>query len=497
MGARDSQNLSNAAAWLLSGANDSASIAIAPDVTYAQLRDDVDALATLLAVRCPAGARILLSSARSQSAIVDMLAVIAAGLVAVPLAPDATSESCRAILASAKPVARLGDFGRRTEHLDGVSDARHLPRVRPHNSDGLVPGDVALILYTSGTTSAPKGVMITHRNLIANVTSVLQTVAITDGDVVSLVLPLHYSFGISMLCITLRAGATAVPHADVRLPSVVTEELALNGTTVLAGVALHFERFLAVGPGFGDLRLPSLRLLVCAGGPIRPAVLQQLRDRLPETQISLAYGQTEATARISHLPTEEIDRRPRSIGRGIHGVAVLVLNEHGAPVAPGDIGEIYVRGDNVMAGYVDDPEGTAQVLTPLGLRTRDQATVDIDGYIYVLGRNSDFVKFRGVRLNVLELEEAAEQLPYVNEALASLITDDAGVEALILDVVFVDGPAENPGTRFRRDLMGVLPAGKRPTIVRSVSSVPRTSNGKKLRSARQQLVPDDLVGSPR
>lgn len=193
------------------------------------------------------------------------------------------------------------------------------------------------------------------------------------------------------------------------------------------------------------------------------------------------YGQTEATARLSYLAVDQLERRPTSIGRGIPGVELTVRDSSGRLVAPGQVGEVYARGENVMAGYLGDKAATAAVLTPWGLRTHDLATIDEDGYIYLRGRTADFAKIRGVRVSLPEVEALAEELNFVAEALASVEIDPDGNEQIALFVRLDADAIAEEWAQLQRVIRRRLPASKRPARVESIDWIPRTASGKKLR----------------
>ena len=161
--------------------------------------------------------------------------------------------------------------------------------------------------------------------------------------------------------------------------------------TGFAGVPSHYQILLRTTT-LKRMHFPKLRLLQQAGGRLAPAFVKELRDTLPGVQIFLMYGQTEATARLTYLPPELVDEKPGSIGKGIPGVKVQVLDESGNEVSPGQVGEIVAEGDNITLGYWQDSAETEACFRNGRLYTGDLATVDEDGFIYVVDRVRDFLK---------------------------------------------------------------------------------------------------------
>jgi acyl-CoA synthetase (AMP-forming)/AMP-acid ligase II len=195
------------------------------------------------------------------------------------------------------------------------------------------------------------------------------------------------------------------------------------------------------------------------------------------------YGQTEATARLSILSPEEWERKPGSIGRGIPGVQLQVVNDEGQPVAAGEEGEIVARGENIMLGYWNDAEETARTLQPEGLRTGDLARVDADGYITIVGRKSDIIKSGAYRLHPAEIEAVIAAHPLVAEAAVVGLADEIWGERPVAYVVRTQANKTPGGVEVRAEEIiefcrGRLPRHKAVREVRFVEKLPRTSSGK-------------------
>lgn len=453
--------------------------------SYAELGERVAAGAASLRAELPPGGLVLLSPAPTSKAIAAYLAVMRAGMVAVPVDPGSGEEKIATILEQAQPAARIGDFGRLTAALAGVPEWQPPRRQEPLAGRPPAtpsPDAPALVLYTSGTTAAPKGVVLSHRNLAANTASILAAVPLHRGDVVALVLPLHYSYGLSVLHTTLAAGAQLAPAPDFAIPAECARRLARAGTTVFPGVPFHFNALLDHRTGFDREGMPDLRAAMVAGGAMPTRLVSSFRRRFPDADLHVMYGQTEATARLSSLPPSELTTHPGSIGRGIPGVELTVLRADGTPVAAGEVGEIHARGDNVMRGYLGDAAASAAALGPHGLRTGDLARVDAEGHIYIVGRRSEFAKLRGVRVSLAAVEAALESCSEVAEAVVMAVAGDRGEESLVAEVALDGGAgATDPVHSLQRQLRDLLPSLERPRRIRLVDSIPRTASGKKIR----------------
>jgi acyl-CoA synthetase (AMP-forming)/AMP-acid ligase II len=199
---------------------------------------------------------------------------------------------------------------------------------------------------------------------------------------------------------------------------------------------------------------------------------------LPGARPVVMYGQTEATARLSYLPPGDLDRKPGSIGRGIPGVILEVLDEEGRPVEPGAVGEIVATGENIMRGYWNDPEETAHVLDEDGrLWTGDLARVDAEGYISIVGRAKDIIKSGAFRINPREIEDLMAEIPGVVSGAV------LGVPDAILGEKMLACVQPEPGVRLEakavlRFLRERLPHWKLPQEIRFCEDFPRTSSGK-------------------
>ena len=355
----------------LAAADPGAPVVHGDPLTYGELRERVAASASALRAELPPRANVLLAMAWSSEAIVAYLATMRAGLAAIPIDPGSTRQAVERILGETGAAASIGDFGSLAPLLDRVPTWPLGTREGGPGSPSPLPEAEApaLVLYTSGTTAAPKGVVLSHGNLAANTASILAAVPMLRSDVVALVLPLHHSYGLSVLHTTLATGAKLAPMPPFAVPSDCVRGLASARATVFPGVPFHFGALLGRPTGFDRNGLPDLRCAMVAGGPMPTRLAAAFAQRFPGVELHVMYGQTEATARLSALPPGELRRHPGSIGRGIPGVELAVLRPNGAEVRPGEIGELYARGENVMRGYLGDETASAEVLTPLGLRT--------------------------------------------------------------------------------------------------------------------------------
>lgn len=335
---------------------------------------------------------------------------------------------------------------------------------------------VAAILYTSGTTGAPKGVTLTHANFSANVDAIIDYLALRADDSILTILPFYYSYGASVLHTHLAVGARLVIEQNLVFPHLIVESMVRERVSGFSGVpstyALLLDRVDLAGQD-----LSALRYVTQAGGAMPQALTRRLRDALPHVRLVVMYGQTEATARLAWLPPERIDEKAGSAGMAIPGVQLQVRDDHGQPLAAGQAGELWVRGDNVMAGYWNDPVATAEVLHGGWLRTGDMGHLDADGYLFLAGRRSDMIKTGAHRVHPLDIEEAVAELPGIVEVAAVGIDDATLGQAIKVVVVLASGMPPD-ADRIRAHCRQRLAAYKIPRQVEFVSALPKTASGK-------------------
>lgn len=348
----------------------------------------------------------------------------------------------------------------------------------------------AVLMFTSGTTARPRVVRITHQNIQANTESIINYLELTAADRIMTILPFDYCFGTSLLHTHLRVGGSLVLSRFL-YPETVLDLLEATECTGLAGVPSIYQTLLR-NTTFPKRQFKSLRKVQQAGGKLSSILIEELIAALPEAKIYVMYGQTEATARLSYLPPDLLKTKLGSVGRGIPGVALRVINETGAEVKPGEMGEIVAQGDNISPGYLDDPEATAEKFKQGLLYTGDMATVDEEGFIYIMDRKADFIKSYGHRVSSQVVEACVLELTDVVAAAAIGVPDMVRGEAIQVYVTLRQGSKLNPA-----EIIGhckqKLAAHAVPHEAIIVKSLPLNDNGKVLKSVlRQQVIETGL-----
>jgi long-chain acyl-CoA synthetase len=354
-----------------------------------------------------------------------------------------------------------------------------------------VPGDIggdspACILYTSGTTGNPKGVVLSHRNLASNCAAICEYLQLTDQDSVVCILPFHYSYGSSVLHTHIQAGGRIVLEKNFVYPHVVVETMARERVTGFAGVPPTFALLLSRVP-LANYDLSGLRYLTQAGGAMSPALTQRLREALPDVAVFVMYGQTEATARLTYLPPQYLTEKLGSVGIPVPGVSIQVRTEDGAVAATGTVGEIWAKGPNVMLGYWNNPAATAEVLRDGWLKTGDMGRIDEDGFLFIVGRRSDMIKAGAHRVHPQDIEDAIAELEGVEEAAAVGVDDETLGQTICVFVVPKAGVTLTP-MQVQAHCRDRLANYKVPKRVEIVATLPRTANGKVRRAELAERV---------
>jgi len=339
--------------------------------------------------------------------------------------------------------------------------------------------DVAVILFTSGSTGNPKGVMLTHYNLIYNTSSIIEYLKLSERDRVETVLPFYYCYGTSILHTHFRVGGSLVINNKFMFPQTVLEDINKYKCTGFSGVPSTYQILLRM-TDIKNIKFPSLRYITQAGGKLPEIFIKQLIDILKGVDIFIMYGQTEATARLSYLPPHLINEKMNSIGRGLKGTDLLVLNNGGARVKSGETGEVVARGGNIMKGYFNDTDETDKVLKQGYLYTGDLAKVDDEGYIYIVSREKNIIKSGGIRISPKEIEDIILQIPQVVECVVIGVEDDILGEAVKAFVVLTENKSFIDFKYIIDFCKKQLPTYKTPRYIEFLKALPKNSSGKVL-----------------
>jgi amino acid adenylation domain-containing protein len=438
---------------------------------------------------------------------------------------DHSEASC--VVSDTRQLLSVPTFaGRPVVNLDEMPQAKE--RFDPEPVAGR---DLALLIYTSGSTGLPKGVMVSHDNLLAGTEIVSEYLGLGDRDVVLSVLPFSFDYGLNQLLTALFVGGTLVIQRSL-FPRDVCQTLAREQITGLAGVPTLWLQLTGRHSPFLRTAYPSLRYITNSGGRLPETTVRLIREAHPHTQIYLMYGLTEAF-RSTYLPPDQIDVRPSSMGKAIPRNEVLVINEQGGLCQPGEVGELVHRGPTVAMGYWHDPETTARVYRPNPLQqgsdpggsfrdprdgtfqqgsdpvgsscdplqqgsdprtevvvfSGDLVKTDAEGYLYYVGRRDKQIKSRGIRVSPEEVERCIYSSALISHVVSFGVPRDDG-ENDIVAVVIPHDPSRFCQETLEEFCRNEMPEYMSPRVIWSLDAFPLTSSGKPDRCLIQQMYVD-------
>jgi amino acid adenylation domain-containing protein len=477
-------------------------------LSFAELRDA--ALAGAAALRADGvgrGDRVAVCMAKNADQAVAILAILAADAVIVPILPSLVQDNIEHIVRDSGARVAVTDSGRADELRKAAPDLRlltaaDLRAIAPAHApvpQRAIGADLAGIIYSSGSTGRPKGIMITHRNICDGARIVARYLGTRRDDRIGSVLSLNFDYGLNQLWQTLLTGARLYLH-ELVFPASLFRFLEQERITVLplmpVMVTRMFDPRLLRRRPEGDLS--AVRCVSSSGGPVSGRMLEQLSATFPAAGIHLMYGLTEAF-RSTYLHPDELARRPGSIGKAIPDVEILVLDDHGEPVGPGEPGELVHRGGCVAKGYWNAPEATARRFRSLPrfpgetvVFSGDLVTRDEDGFLYFLGRRDAMIKTSGFRVSPTEVEIVAARFPGIDSCVAVGLPNEEIGEDIALAYTS-DGPVDRE--RFLHHLKGGLPAHMVPHFLLP-RPTPFPSTGNQGKIDRQEVRAELLERRP-
>ena len=465
-------------------------------VSFEELYSTSLTLAHIISDRLGTDNKIILISQNNLFFITCYLAIIKSGNVCVPLNPSIEQGNfnfiegvtkCELSFVSEKSNLKLiikneiinesvlKELIEQNENNNKASGNTKL-REEPFDENRL-----AEILFTSGSTGVPKGVMLTHLNLRANTESILSYLKLTSNDSMLLVLPLYYCYGLSVLHTHLKVGASIFLNNNFILLGSVIGNLIKYESTGFAGVPSHFQMLLRKSQTFKNTDFPHLRYVTQAGGKLHEAFIEEFVTAFPTVDFFVMYGQTEATARLTYLPSTLVKSKIGSIGKPIPGVTLKVVDKDGKSVGVGEVGEIVVKGDNIMKGYFNDPVGTSETLKDGWLYTGDLGKTDEEGFVFLTARKKGILKIGGERISPKEIEEVIVSIPEVIDSTVIAIYDELLGEAIkAIVVVNEDSDHDDLRSKILNLCKQKLASSKTPKVIEFTSKFALNSIGKKV-----------------
>jgi len=474
-------------------------------LTYRDVNAEADRVAALLRANGVArGDRVAIVLENSVEAIVSIFATLKAGAVFVMISPATKAQKlgfvlnnsrATALISDQRHVARFDSLWTTTPHLkvvviEGTGPLPVISKTTAAFSQTVeLPGsarravnidvDLAALVYTSGSTGHPKGVMLTHLNMVSAATSINTYLENTERDIILSALPLSFDYGLYQTLLAFQVGATLVLERSFTYPHALLETLVkerATGFPIVPPVAAILRQL-----DLANYDFSTLRYITNTGAALPTAHVSELRAALPHVNLYLMYGLTECK-RVSYLPPSEVDARPDSVGRGMPNEEVFIVDERGNRLESG-IGELVIRGSNVMKGYWELPEETDRVLKPgtlpgeRVLYSGDIFRMDADGYLYFVGRKDDIIKTGAEKVSPKEIENVLHSLDGVAQAVVVGVSDPILGEAVKAIVTLCSGTTLTAAD-VRRHCARHLEHFMVPKFVEFRSSLPTTSTGK-------------------
>lgn len=346
--------------------------------------------------------------------------------------------------------------------------------------------DLASLIYTSGSTGFPKGVMLSHLNMVSAVTSITQYLENVESDVILNVLPLSFDYGLYQLLMTFYFGGKLILERSFSYPFSIINTIVhekVTGFPIVPTIA----RMIIQLNNVNNYNFDHLRYISNTGAHLPHSHIKQLQEIFPKTKIFCMYGLTECK-RVSYLPPDKIDQKLNSVGKAMPNIEVTIVNKKGEKVRPGEIGELVVRGSNVMQGYWQLSEETEKMLKPglnsweKNLYTGDLFRMDEEGYLYFVSRKDDIIKSKGEKVSPREIENVLYKIPEVAEAAVVGLENELLGQAIKAFIVLKNGKLLdknyiiNHCYQYLEDFMI-------PKFVEFRSQLPKTNSGKIQKSA--------------
>jgi amino acid adenylation domain-containing protein len=470
--------------------------------TYGELARRAQAVAAALRERgIRRGDRVALFLDNGVEFVAGMLATLTLGAVFMPINPSTKEDKLAYMLGDARAGALLTHDS--LAHVWGPAVASS-PSVRsvvvagqavdaggavlPWPGPGDAPAepdsidqDLAAIIYTSGSTGVPKGVMLTHLNMVSAARSVSTYLGLRSDDVILCALPLSFDYGLYQVLMAFRLGASVVLERNFSFPVEVLQTMARERVTVFPGVPTMFSLLMAHA-NLAAFDLGALRMITNTAAALSETHIQRLRALFPQAELFSMYGLTECK-RVTYLPPEQLDIRPTSVGRGMPNQEVWLVDDEGRRLPNGATGELVIRGSHVMRGYWEKPEETAARLKPgplageMVLYSGDLFRTDSAGWLYFVARRDDIIKSRGEKVSPREVENAISSLEGVFEVAVVGVPDDVLGQAVKAFVTLVPG-AHLTERDVIRHCLAHVENFMAPKYVEFVESLPKTGTGK-------------------
>lgn len=477
--------------------------------TYADLAARMNTLAhTLRTSGVKRGDRVALFLDNSVEMAVGVYATLAIGAVFMPVNALTKQDKLAYLLNDSRATALVTDMALENIWINALAENKSVmiaivvsgitanfpaslaSRCIPYPTDliteritepATIDCDLASIIYTSGSTGEPKGVMLTHLNMVSATRSVSGYLELNADDIIICVLPLAFDYGLYQLLMSVKLGATLVLERSFVFPIKVLEMMAREKVTVFPGVPTIFSLLMNL-KGLEKFDLAALRKITNTAAALSEEHIRRLRSLFPQAILYSMYGLTECK-RVTYLPPDQLDTRPTSVGRGMPNEEVWLVDDAGNRLPNGSTGELVIRGSNVMRGYWEKPAETAKRLKPgpnageLVLYSGDLFRTDNEGWLYFVARRDDIIKSRGEKVSPREVENAIYSLEGVQDVAVIGVPDEVLGQAIKAFIVQREG-FNLTEREVIRHCLARLENFMAPKLVEFVAELPKTDTGK-------------------
>ena len=462
-----------------------------PNINYQDLRNEVEKIAGLIAgYGVNKGSAVSIVLENTLDFMVDFLAVTRAGAIAAPLNPAYTVDEFKFFMEDADAKLVIVSDGA-TSAIEAANSLSIPFLISSVNSDGKVvlshgdnnlfksidpenpsPDDIALFLHTSGTTSRPKGVPLTHSNLMTSLSNIVKTYGLTENDTALVVMPLFHVHGlIGVALSSLNSAGTIVIPPRFSASNFWQNQALTNATWYSAVPTIH--QILLMRADDDSAPTKSFRFIRSCSASLAPSVFSDLESRFGAPVLE-AYGMTEASHQMSSNLLPPGSRAPGTVGIGT-GVEIAIMNEQGTLLNVGEKGEVVIKGKNVTHGYHNNPEANAEAFTNGWFRTGDQGILSGESVLTLTGRLKELINRGGEKISPLEVDAALIKHPAIAEAVCFGV-EDVKYGEIVQAAVVLSG--ESSESELRAFCSEQLAGFKVPDRIYIVQELPRTATGK-------------------
>lgn len=478
--------------------------------TYTQFLESVDQLARALElIGIGGGDRVALICPNSVEFVQSVFAISKLGAVTVPINTMLKNEEYSYILddCGAKLLITASKFAKEVESLcTAVASLEHTiwidkapkedrchlvldeilsTHLHTHTPSSAKLDDTAVIFYTSGTTGHPKGAMISNRNLFSNLVAARERFDLSSRDRFIVYLPMFHSFTFSIMVILpffVQASFVIIPSI---LPfSNIIKQTLLKQVTIFMGVPDIYNALIRAKLPWYFLWFNRIRVFVSGGSALNQDTLNRFRATFKRATMLEGYGLSECSPAVIINPIEK--QKTLSVGLPLYGYEVKIVNEEMVELPIGEAGELIVKGDCVMQGYLNNPSESAETIQNGWLRTGDIAKVDEEGYVYIVDRIKDLIISKGINIYPRQIEEQMMLLPSVKLAAVIGMNDPHSGEVPIAFIELEEGFEQTTPAQIKAQLKEHLAAFKIPKTITVVESLPKTATGKVLKRVLKQ-----------